>query len=388
MAWVETRGKRHRGCYRDGDGKTRVTGWTNLKREARTAAQEEEAKLRAGNWINPSAGKVTFSTYFEEWLPNRVIEDNTVTHYRSCYNAALEQQFGDMELRQISTGVVQRWVTTMIKAGVSARTIEARFKALQTVLAAQKGVSALRDGLIATNPCHGITLPPRDKRKVDVYSVEECDTIVAALGEWWRPLPLFASATGMRWGELMGLKVSDFTDDYRAVIVQRTVIQVGLAATGNGTPFKYKDRPKGQEPRKLGLDTEASELIRTLVRARQLFPADRVFSMPGKGGLPDRTAEWPEGRPISRSYHRQSIWIPVHAATGVKERRIHDLRGSHISWLLAGGADVTAVMHRAGHQQLSTTQAYVDAMGDADERALDALAETRRRSRALRSSTS
>lgn len=382
MAWVESRGSRHRGCYRDLTGKKQYTPWGSGKRAAKQAAEEEEAKLRAGTWVDPNAGKITFSTYFEqEWLPNRVIEKNTEAFHRSNYNASLKAKFGDMELRKITTGVVQRWVADMARSGTSARVIEARFTTLQATLAAQKGVSARRDGLIATNPCEGVTLPTAPPRKVDIYSVEECDQIIAALDPWWRPLPLFDSATAMRWGELMGLWVSDFTKDFAEVEVQRTVIELTKEATGNGTPFMYKEWPKGKKTRKFRLDPEASQLIRQLVKARQLFPGDRVFSMPGKDGLPDRTEAWPEGRPISRSYHRQFVWKPVHEKTGIRPRRLHDLRGSNISWMLAGGADISAVMERVGHTQWATTQVYWDALRDADERALDALAVTRQRAR-------
>lgn len=382
MAWTETRGKRHRGCYRDATGKKHYTPWTNLKREAKQAAQEEEAKIRAGTWVDPTAGKLTYSEYFEKhWLPNRVVEDNTRANYLSHYNAEIKAAFGEMELRKITEGGVQRWVADMEKRGTTARTISDRFMALQVVLAGRKGVSAKRDKLIAINPCEGVTLPAVDKRPVEVYSVQECDALIEALDAWWRPLPMLASATGMRWGELMGLKVGDFSKDFAEVTVSRTVIELTKAATGTGSRFKYKGRPKGKKPRRFAIDPDASQMIRTLVRERRLFPEDRVFSMPGEGELPLRTAAWPEGEPISRHYFRQSIWARAHKATGIKQHRPHDLRGSHISWLLAGGADVTSVMHRVGHAQLSTTQAYVDALKDADERALEALQRVRARAR-------
>lgn len=75
------------------------------------------------------------------------------------------------------------------------------------------------------------------------------------------------------------------------------------------------------------------------------------------------------------------MWLRAHKVSGVAPRRFHDLRGSHITWLLAGGADIALVQQRVGHTSLETTQVYVTAMADADERALDALAVTRARRR-------
>ncbi len=76
MAWVEqnkSRGKTsYRGRYRDAMGRPKTAGKSTSKREAIKMAQDEEHKLRFGTWVDPNAGRVTFSEYFEEqWLPNK-----------------------------------------------------------------------------------------------------------------------------------------------------------------------------------------------------------------------------------------------------------------------------------------------------------------------------
>ena len=52
---------------------------------------------------------------------------------------------------------------------------------------------------------------------------------------------------------------------------------------------------------------------------------------------------------------------------------MHDLRHAHASWLLAGGSDLKSVMDRLGHAQIQTTQKYLHALAEADQRNLDAL---------------
>jgi site-specific recombinase XerD len=61
--------------------------------------------------------------------------------------------------------------------------------------------------------------------------------------------------------------------------------------------------------------------------------------------------------------------------------RPHDLRHSHASWLLAGGADLQVVKERLGHRSIATTEKYLHTLPDADETALDALKRVRSRSR-------
>lgn len=369
MAWTEPRGKftkdakgvtrarQWRGCYRDVEGKTKKTVTVDSKREALKLAQDAEARMRAGTWHDPSAGQLTFSTYFEEqWLPNRLREKNTTGTYRSNYNSSLRDAFGNMEVRKITTPVVQRWITRMVNEGRQPGTIAAHYKTLNTCLGGRTGVSAVRDGLIARNPCEGVELPVVPPREINSYSVDEVDRLMAVVDEWWVSLIMVAADSGARWGELMGTHVEDW--DGRHLTIRRTILQMTIAQTGNGTPFELKDYPKNKKPRTFALSPEVAVLVDRMIKERHLFPKDRLFSMPDKNGVVRRTKAWPTGLPVSRSYFRQSVWLHAHEAIGLKLLHFHDLRGSHISWLLGGGADVITVMERVGHAQLSTTQLF------------------------------
>ena len=76
--------------------------------------------------------------------------------------------------------------------------------------------------------------------------------------------------------------------------------------------------------------------------------------------MPLRTDEWPEGKPVSRAFFRQSVWRKAIEDAKVPYIRFHiATRGSHVSWLLAGGADIATVMGRVGHSQFTITQRYM-----------------------------
>jgi len=53
--------------------------------------------------------------------------------------------------------------------------------------------------------------------------------------------------------------------------------------------------------------------------------------------------------------------------------RMHDLRHAHASWLLAGGSNLNGVMERMADSQIQTTQKYLHALLEADQKNLDAL---------------
>jgi integrase len=93
---------------------------------------------------------------------------------------------------------------------------------------------------------------------------------------------------------------------------------------------------------------------------------------------PVRTTD--EEEHIGRNWFRRMIWRPACQAAGLTDLpRFHDLRHSHASWLLAGGADLQVVKERLGHASIMTTQRYLHTLPDADETALEAFGRIRSR---------
>jgi integrase len=446
MAWAETHRDKFRGGYRDPEGKRVRTKSFSTKRAAVQAARDQEARVRNGTWFDPAAGRVTMRSYVEEqWLPNRGGEFTTRENCRSSWNQ-IKDRWAEVEIRKIMPSSVQGWITEMTDAGVSPSTIRHRFVFLQTVLAAKKGASAMRDGLVERNPCHGAILPHVPESEVEIYEPAEVDALLDALDPYWRMLALFAVETGLRWSEVMGSRVSDFELDFKALTVRETVVEVTTARSGTGTPFVWKAYPKGRRSRRVVMTPDSREAVRQLVAERGLGREDRLFSMPAvlpcsrrvqviltpdllaelgtfvapngrtyqhgtingaqtgkckcqgckqassdyrytrlypEGPLPidpapKRTAAWPEGLPIGRTFFRESVWLPAIAEAEVPQRTFHDLRATHISWLLSQSVDLPTVMERVGHREFETTRRYTATLSDADDKVLNAMAGLRR----------
>jgi integrase len=84
---------------------------------------------------------------------------------------------------------------------------------------------------------------------------------------------------------------------------------------------------------------------------------------------------------MGRNWFRRMVWRPACEAAGLTDLpRFHDLRHSHASWLLAGGADLQIVKERLGHASIMTTQRYLHTLPDADETAVEAFIRIRSRS--------
>ncbi|MEP6816228.1 MAG: tyrosine-type recombinase/integrase, partial [Marmoricola sp.] len=121
-----------------------------------------------------------------------------------------------------------------------------------------------------------------------------------------------------------------------------------------------KPYPKDNEPRTMGLPADLVDQLAAWINSRRLSPADLLFATR-------------DGTPLSRNTFRTRVWLPAIQASGIDfDVRVHDLRHAHASWLLAGGSDLKSVMDRLGHAQIQTTQKYLHALPDADQRNLDA----------------
>jgi integrase len=122
-----------------------------------------------------------------------------------------------------------------------------------------------------------------------------------------------------------------------------------------------KPYPKDNEARTMELPPDLVTQLTDWIHERHLGPDDLLFATR-------------HGTPISRNTFRTRVWLPAVQAAGIDLAvRVHDLRHAHASWLLAGGSDLKSVMDRMGHAQITTTQKYLHALPDADQKNLDAL---------------
>ena len=187
--------------------------------------------------------------------------------------------------------------------------------------------------------------------------------MLAALPDQHRLMVETAIETGMRWGELIALKPRHL-DFLRKDAHRRGDHHGGLQAStpppANG--MLAKPYPKDNEPRTLGVQPGLARRSRRTHQYPTSSAATTCCSPPARAPRSRATPSAP------------AIWQPAVKASGVGFNvRIHDLRHAHASWLLAGGSDLNSVMDRMGHAQIQTTQKYLHAPADADQKNLSAL---------------
>ena len=362
MAWVKGRvdtsgAKRFVACYRDPEGRQRSAGTFPTHRAAMRAANREEQRVLAGHWHDHAAGTVRFRDYVETtWLPSKHLEPTTLASYSSNLNKHFFPFFGRKQLTQITPALVQDWVTQAAANGLSARSIRKYHTMLGSIF-----VRAVRDQLVLTNPCAHTDLPKVIVKTTRTLTPDEYGLLVAAIPESYRLLVATAIETGMRWGELIALKPRHVDFLRRTLTVQDTIIEVSRKHSPTGERYVAKPYPKDNEPRTFAVRQVWLEAVAEHIQVHGLGREDLLFTTT-------------VGTPISRNTFRTRVWQPAVKASGVGfDVRMHDLRHAHASWLLAGGSDLKSVMDRLGHAHIETTQKYLHALAEADQRNLDAL---------------
>jgi integrase len=181
---------------------------------------------------------------------------------------------------------------------------------------------------------------PTDKRQTieKVFlTADQFTRLLAEIPDHYKLLVMTLYGTGMRWGEVTALTPSKFNFEAKPATVR-----VDQAWKQGADSKPYIGTPKTR--RSLRTITLPGNLANELRQACEgLAPDDLLFT--GETGVALR----------SGPFHTR-VWQPaVKAANlGVKPR-VHDLRHSHASALIAAGVSLPVVQRRLGHESIQTT---------------------------------
>ncbi|HVX09197.1 site-specific integrase [Humibacter sp.] len=260
---------------------------------------------------------------------------------------------------------------------------------------------AVDDGTLARNPATGVTIRPEAKTDKRIFTRDEAMKMLAAVAapdrvrrgpEARRRQPwvmcMVMLWAGLRWGEVLGVRVRDVNLLKRRL----SVVQVVEEVSGK---TRVKEYPKTDAGRRTVPMTEAlARALEQHVTELGLRPGDLLFTTTTGGSM-------------TRSSFRSWVWQPalVQAglATWTDDRRTtieavasadgellplptpHSLRHSYISWLAnAGNVPLDTVRRMAGHESILTTQQYLHAVEGEEEQVLAGLEGAPARPRALR----
>lgn len=256
----------------------------------------------------------------------------TIADYRRIYKAKWAPTLGPMRLSAIGRVHVAQALNQL---DGSDKTRMNAWAVLTHMLKV-----ATQDGHIAKSPTVGVELERRTDhmREEHRYLTEaEFFAILVALPEHWRPLVMTLGGTGMRWGEAAALTVADVDLDGGIVRITKAERR-GAERRKDTTIGPTKTR---RSRRTVTLPNEVVDVLRPLAKDRK--PKDPLFLPPRGGPLRHR-----------RFYQ---VWqnAIVKAKLADPAPRLHDLRHSHVAWLIARNVPLPVIQARLGHENISTT---------------------------------
>ncbi|MDF1597099.1 MAG: tyrosine-type recombinase/integrase [Acidimicrobiia bacterium] len=341
--------------FRTPDGHSRSKTFKRRVDADAFAATVETSKL-FGTYTDPSLGK----TRFGEWAPHvqasRInLAPSTRARDDTYFRSFILPYFADESLSKVNPLHVQGWVSALLAKDYAPATIRKAYQLLSAVFDA-----AVTSDLIARSPCRGIKLPKDSREEMRFLSPDEIEKLADAIDPRYRTLVLTGAYTGLRPGELLGLKVSRLNMLRRQVQVVETLTEV-KGQVRLGPPKSKASRRTVTMPAFL-----VEEFAQHLAQYRD--PDDWVFSSP-------------QGGPVRRTNFRRRFWLPAVRASVGEPLRFHDLRHSHAALLIAQGVHPKVLQDRLGHASITTTlDTYGHLMTGLDEAAADALDASRRES--------
>ncbi|MGO4603047.1 tyrosine-type recombinase/integrase [Terrabacter sp. 2YAF2] len=317
---------RWRARYRDAAGKEHARHFAR-KMDAQRWLDEVTASLVTGQYVDPRAGKVTFSAFYQAWSSRQVWVPSTRSN---ADHAAATVPFAGVPLKAIRRSHIEAWVKAL-SADLAASTIKTRFVIVRSVFRA-----AVADKMIAADPCEGVVLPRRRKAEaaMRVPTVAQVGRLLRAADDRFTAYVALCAFAGLRMGEAAGVQVGDVDFLRRQLTVSRQLQRDGREVAVRA--------PKYGSERAVYLPDELVTILAEHVR--QHTPE----------GSPDRWLFTAYAKPL----HDNAVtfrWRQTRKAAGCPSVRLHDLRHFYASGLIAAGCDVVTVQRALGHATATTT---------------------------------
>jgi len=306
------------------------------KGDAQRWLSAAETDQNRGEWHDPRLGDVPFREWADRWMVTKAPTLGPATQdlYRYLLRKHVVPRFGSMPVGRFTAAEVQAWLADLHRSELSPNTVA---KAYRCLSGAMDG--AVDAGLIARSPCTLKGAGTERHAEMQIATPEQVAELAAAVGPRWEALVFAAAYTGLRWGELAGLRRCDVDLERNLVTVARKLGEV------NGQ-LAFSPPKTAAGKRTIGMPSFV---------ARSLAVHIDLYALPGAEGLVFPSAD---GQPMRRSNFRRRVWEPATAEVGMTGFRFHDLRHTAATLAAASGTSLKALMARIGHASAAAALRY------------------------------
>ncbi|HLS10431.1 site-specific integrase [Lentibacillus sp.] len=317
----------------------RVSGFTS-KKKAQKAMNEMIADLQRGTYIEPSSE--TLDEYLDRWLQHKKtrVSPSTYEFYASYINNHIKPALGNIKLFDLKPRDVQMFFDGLLEKGdLSKRSIHHIHRILSNALD-----SGLKAGDIQHNAAKAVEPAKVAKKEMKYWDMDTLRQFI----DYTRQEPFFiawylAAFTGMRQGEILGLKWDAIDWENKTIHVKRSLKRVEGKRV-------IADLKNTSSYRSIAIsDSDIFELKRHYNRQQSIkmeigedYQDDNLI-------IATATGNYVYHSNLLRSFKK------CIADVGVERIRFHDLRHTHASMLFALQTHPKIVQERLGHSSIQVT---------------------------------
>lgn len=253
---------------------------------------------------------------------------STRKDYNSKFNKHILPYFKHYMLNEIKPSDIKRWQSKLLES-IEPKTVKNARIVLSTILS-----DAVDDELISRNPMEKVK-PPRSLVKEDIvpFTLEEVKALLGSSDAWMESFLTTAFFTGMRTGELLGLKWEDINFVSKKIHIRRSIRQ------------GVEDTTKSGKDRLIDMLPVVAATLKKKYRENGL-KYDYIFT--SRKGTP-----YTEPSSITKWK-----WKPLLKRCGIDYRVLYNTRHTFATTMLLNGEDVLWVSKTLGHADISTTMKY------------------------------
>lgn len=214
----------------------RVSYYAKTKAEAIKILQEQEYKIHFQEHIDPTATKLIdwLRIWLETYMKNS-LKQSTYVSYKGYIENHFAPAFANLKLKDLTSKFLQEFYNYKIeKCGLSPKTIVNMHRCLHKAMK-----QAVNEHYLNFNPCDAVNLPRSEKPQIEILTREEQERLIYTSYKFrYGVFIRLTLATGIRLGELLGLRWEDIDTRKNMLNIRRTLNRlpkVDYNGTGNST---------------------------------------------------------------------------------------------------------------------------------------------------------
>jgi len=292
--------------YRESTGKT-------TKREAIDFLDERKKEIKENKLPNAKLPNYKFAELSKEY--GTFVENQKGYRSKKTFIRQLVEVFGNMDLRDLDTKKVEKWQSKLLKTRKPA-TVNRKLACLKHMLT--KAIDWNMASEETLKQVRKVKFMKEKNRKLRFLNTDECQRLIDCCSPHLKPIVITAIHTGMRRGEILGLK-------WEQIDLRHGFISLTDTKSGEGRQISINDT----------LRMMFEEMPHSI---------ESVYVFAGRDGDPLTD--------VKHSFNTALRKAEICNAT------FHTLRHTFASQLVMAGVDLTTVKELLGHKSLNMTLRY------------------------------